>query len=244
MKLRQCGDVRVAVYHVDVVWTRVGRWWVWNCKIPGKRITHGCSSSVRVCWNCTRLFPNSKHRPTLSVRLLILFLCWECFLVGVTMETTSGCLVTRDAVPQLPRTKLVTRALRFSSPPYPMFHHPPPVFSLPLLPPRLKPRGAKTHHLVKRRRKTTFVLYNCTGDEYVLLIPKDDFLCWGRVGVSSPYAIPLPSSSASFAPVTLLVSLQGSFRLYNKETILNSRCQKVKGRTFFPCIISILDSWY
>jgi hypothetical protein len=36
----------------------------------------------------------------------------------------------------------------------------------------------------QRRRKTPFVLYNCMNDEYVLLLPGDDFLCWGDAAVT------------------------------------------------------------
>lgn len=41
----------------------------------------------------------------------------------------------------------------------------------------------------ERRRKGTFVLYNCTGDEYVLLLPRDDFLCWEKEA-TAPFPFP------------------------------------------------------
>lgn len=43
---------------------------------------------------CTYLFSHLKHPRTLSRRLLILFLCCKCFLVGVPIVTTSCCLET------------------------------------------------------------------------------------------------------------------------------------------------------
>ena len=36
----------------------------------------------------------------------------------------------------------------------------------------------------QRRRKTPFVLYNCMNDEYVLLLPGDDFLCGDGAAVT------------------------------------------------------------
>lgn len=55
----------------------------------------------------------------------------------------------------------------------------------------------------QRRRKTEFVLYNCMNDEYVLLLPGDDFLCWNnttvtRAGSARRHVISRPGQSGSF----------------------------------------------